>query len=327
MSKNNNNANVKQKMNKESRELLDPSSEPVEVLEAEVVEPAEESKESAQEPAAGSETTTEKQVVRERKFPSWTDLFATVGVFILSALLGSLLATVLMLSRGEETLAPDITFVYYLVQMLPTVAFVVWLRHRAKRGSGIHLGLGRMNFPIILWGVVLMVAADIVIEPLLELFPPEAYNSVKATVGLGGWAILSTVVAAPILEEILFRGLIFESCSERFGRGVALLISALLFGLVHVVPVQMISAFVMGLILGYVYLRTRSLASVIVLHAINNAIAYVSMAFFDESSNTSLRDLMSGSWAYWVVYVLSALLFLWAVVRLWRTLHDNRELE
>lgn len=301
---------------------LEPSSEGFEQQLEEVknvapeVEIAEPQKEKDLEPSK-----------KARKFPSWVDLFATVGVFVLSVLVGSLLSALLMASSGKEVLTPDITFIYYLIQMLPTVAFVLWLRHRAGRDSGLHLGLRSLNMPMILWGVVLIVVSGIVIEPLLMLFPTEAYDGVQQAIGLGGWAILSSVVAAPILEEILFRGLIFESCRERFGSGLALLLSALLFGAIHIIPVQMINAFVVGLILGYVYLRTRSLLAVIILHAFNNGIAYVTMAFFGDSANVTLRELIANDLLYWGVYALSAVLFLWAMVRLWVSLRDNAELE
>lgn len=264
---------------------------------------------------------------KPRKFPTWVDFFATAGVFVFSVLLGSFLSVVLMKARGAESLTPDITFVYYLVQMLPTIAFIVWLRHRAGCGTAIHLGLRHTNLPMILWGVVLVMASGVVIEPLLGLFPTEAYDNVQQTIGLGGWAILSTIVAAPILEEILFRGLIFESCAERWGRGVGLIVSALLFGVIHIVPVQVINAFVVGLILGYVYLRTRSLLSVIIIHAINNAVAYATMALFGNAANVTLRDVVPTDWLYWVIYGLSVLVCLWAMWRMFRVLRDNTEIE
>ena len=275
----------------------------------------------------GGEKPSSSAGVRPRKFPTWTDLFATVGVFVLSVLVGSLVAGVLMASKGVTTLTPDITFIFYLIQMMPTIAFVVWRRHRAGLDVGIHLGIGRIHFPMILWGVVVLLASGVVIEPLLELFPSAPYEAVQQTIGLGGWAIMSTVVAAPILEEVLFRGVIFESCRERLGTGGAVLLSALLFGLIHGIPVQIVNAFVVGLILGYIYLRTRSLMSVIVLHAINNGLAYISMAFFDDGGNVTLGELISVRWLYWVVYGLSAAIFLFAMVRLWRQLRDNREVE
>lgn len=275
----------------------------------------------------GGEKPSSAAGVRPRKFPTWTDLFATVGVFVLSVLMGSLVAGVLMASKGVATLTPDITFIFYLIQMMPTIAFVVWRRHRAGLDVGIHLGIGRIHFPMILWGVVVLLASGVVIEPLLELFPSAPYEAVQQTIGLGGWAIMSTVVAAPILEEVLFRGVIFESCRERLGKGGAVLLSALLFGLIHGIPVQIVNAFVVGLILGYIYLRTRSLISVIVLHAINNGLAYISMAFFDDGGNVTLGELISARWLYWVVYGLSAAIFLFAMVRLWRQLRDNSEVE
>ena len=275
----------------------------------------------------GGEKPSSAAGVRPRKFPTWTDLFATVGVFVLSVLVGSLVAGVLMASKGVATLTPDITFIFYLVQMMPTIAFVVWRRHRAGLDVGIHLGIGRIHFPMMLCGVVVLLASGVVIEPLLELFPSAPYEAVQQTIGMGGWAIMSTVVAAPILEEVLFRGVIFESCRERLGKGGAVLLSALLFGLIHGIPVQIVNAFVVGLILGYIYLRTRSLMSVIVLHAINNGLAYISMAFFDDGGNVTLGELISARWLYWVVYGLSAAIFLFAMVRLWRQLRDNSEVE
>ena len=263
----------------------------------------------------------------KKRFPSWVDLFATVGVFALSSLLGSVVALVIMKMRGAESLTPDLTLLYYLIQMLPPIGYVAWLRHKAGRPCGVRLGVRKVNLPMLLWGVVVLLASSVVLEPLLMLFPKEEYQNVTDMVGLGGWAILSVVVCAPVLEEILFRGLIFESCKERFGSGAAVLVSALLFGLVHGVPVQIINAFVVGLIFGYVYLRTGSLLSVILLHVVNNGIAYISLAFFGDAADTTLRDLIGPDWLYWTVYGLSTVVFVYAMVRLVLTLRNETELE
>lgn len=262
-----------------------------------------------------------------RKFPTWLDLFAACGVFVLSALLGSLVAFVIMHARGLENITPELTCIYYVIQMLPVIGFLVWQRYKAGRRSGIHLGLRNVNMPMVLWGLVVMLASGVVLEPLLVLFPTEAYQSVTDTIGLGGWAILSTVVLAPILEEVLFRGLVLESCRERFGRGAAVLISALLFGLVHGVPVQMVNAFVIGLILGYVYISTRSLLATILLHAINNGLSYVGLALFSDTSQLTLHELISAEWLYWSVYAISSLIFIYAMYRLVMVLRDHTELE
>lgn len=288
-------------------------------------EPAEEPRKEAD---GGDRKEAQEVMPKENKhFPGWMDLLSTAGVFVFSILASSLVMLLMMRGRGVEAPTPDITFVCYLVQMLPVVAFILFLRHKAGRGSGLHLGIGSVNLPMVLWGVLLLLATGVVIEPLLELFPAAPYDNVKSAIGLGGWAILSTVVAAPIIEETLFRGLIFESCRERFGRGAAVLISALLFGAIHVVPVQVINAFVVGLVLGYVYLKTNSLLSVIILHAVNNAIAYATMALLGDSAEVTLRELIPSTVLYWIVYGLAAVLFIFAMITLWRTLRDNTEVE
>lgn len=290
----------------------------------------------APEAETASDTTTAKHttvtaqlpgVKRGGKFPSWVDLFAVVGIFVLSSLVGLLVATVVMKVRGGESLTPDLTLLYYLIQMLPPIAYVWWSRHKVGRDCGLHFGIRRMTLPMLLWGVVLLLASSVVLEPLLLLFPKEEYQNVTEMVGMGGWAILSVVVCAPLLEEILFRGMIFESCRERFGKGWAVLISAGLFGLIHGVPVQVINAFVVGLIFGYLYLRTRSLLLVVLLHMINNGIAYVALVFFGDAADTTLLDLVGSSWLYWIIYGVSAVVLVYAMLRLRATLREETELE
>ncbi len=260
--------------------------------------------------------------VKQRKFPSWLDLFALAGVFVFSALLGSV---VFALCGGLEggTKPGWALPLYYTIQMLPPIVFVVWQRRKLGRSCGIRLGFGGLSAPLLMWGVVLLVASSVVIEPLLALFPAEDYNAVTDLVGKGAWSILSVVVFAPLFEEILFRGLVFESCRERFGGGAAVFISALLFGLIHVVPVQVVNAFVVGIILGYIYLRTGSLLNVMLLHAVNNAIAYLTMGLEVDT----IRELIPQSWLYWTIYGVSALIFVLSMVKVIATLRANRELE
>jgi hypothetical protein len=86
----------------------------------------------------------------------------------------------------------------------------------------------------------------------------------------------------------------------------------------------MVNAFVVGIILGYIYLKTGSLLSVIILHAINNAIAYVSMCYFGDSANVTVESMFASKTAYWIVYSAAAALFVFALIHLWRMLRSDR---
>ena len=84
---------------------------------------------------------------------------------------------------------------------------------------------------------------------------------------------LALVVIAPLTEELIFRGLILRGLLARTSPWRAIVISALLFGLVHLNPWQIPFAFVAGLVFGWVYFRTGSLTLCMAGHALHNSIS------------------------------------------------------
>lgn len=90
-------------------------------------------------------------------------------------------------------------------------------------------------------------------------------------------------VLAPLFEEFWFRGLIMESLRP-FGNGVAIFISALLFGLTHANFAQFFYAFVFGIFLGYIAIQTRSIVTTIVMHAMFNTVSASLLLLLTEKS-------------------------------------------
>lgn len=84
--------------------------------------------------------------------------------------------------------------------------------------------------------------------------------------------ILNVVVIPPIVEEMLFRGMLLQSL-RRFGDGFAVVASALLFGMYHGNFAQTVFAIPAGLIMGFVVIRTNSLLPSILIHVMNNGIS------------------------------------------------------
>lgn len=82
---------------------------------------------------------------------------------------------------------------------------------------------------------------------------------------------LYTMLAAPFLEEFVFRGLIFYIGREGFGFCGANVLQALMFGLYHGNLIQGIYAFVLGLLLGYMAEHRRNMAEPVLLHIVVNA--------------------------------------------------------
>jgi membrane protease YdiL (CAAX protease family) len=83
--------------------------------------------------------------------------------------------------------------------------------------------------------------------------------------------LVTTVLIGPFIEECYFRGLLFVALSERFGNLGSLLVTALLFGLIHLGHFRNIAVFVtVGLVLGVARIKTRSVAACFVMHAVYN---------------------------------------------------------
>lgn len=91
------------------------------------------------------------------------------------------------------------------------------------------------------------------------------------------------VVIAPIFEEFWFRGMVLESLRP-YGNGVAIFISAFLFGLTHANFAQFFYAALMGIFLGYIAVSTKSVVTTTIMHAIFNSFsASVLLLLTDKS--------------------------------------------
>ena len=83
--------------------------------------------------------------------------------------------------------------------------------------------------------------------------------------------LFAGLAAAPaICEELLFRGVVLTALRDRFRPKTGVIISSLLFSVYHLNPAQMPTAFVLGLILGWLTLRSGSIWPAILVHALHN---------------------------------------------------------
>ncbi|WP_066869992.1 CPBP family intramembrane glutamic endopeptidase [Clostridium mediterraneense] len=115
--------------------------------------------------------------------------------------------------------------------------------------------------------------------------------------------ILYTCIYSPLLEEVLFRGIILNSFIKKYSSSIALIFSSLVFAIAHLNFIQGINAFFLALILGYIYLKTKSLYLCIALHFFNNILASIMPSFIFSSLSESLF--------YILVNLLAGILFMY----------------
>lgn len=109
--------------------------------------------------------------------------------------------------------------------------------------------------------------------------------------------VIMIVFIGPVLEELLFRGAILGTLLKKMKPWYAILLSALIFGIIHFNPAQIIYALLFGLILGRVYYVTGSLTLCILMHVIANGIStFLTVSYPEMDSVTELLGAHSMLW-------------------------------
>lgn len=156
-----------------------------------------------------------------------------------------------------------------------------------KFGSGVFSRDYFLSFrKVDLWGVPIGVASQLLLVGLVtwpfrlafpEKFAPELVEKRARDLfenATGMWLlvlVLVVVVGAPLIEELVYRGLIQSSLSKRFSRRVAMLITAVWFAAVHLRLVELPGLLAFALVLGFCFYRTNRIGMSIIAHVAFNA--------------------------------------------------------
>lgn len=129
--------------------------------------------------------------------------------------------------------------------------------------------------------------------------------------------VLSIAFAAPLLEELLFRGAIQGMFMRIFNRPwVAIVLSAAIFGIIHFNPIQVFYATCLGVGFGWVYYRTGSLLPAVVGHVMNNFLAVVSGLIWGMDGELEVPADTGGE-IVCVIFFATAALFIARIMDHW----------
>lgn len=136
-----------------------------------------------------------------------------------------------------------------------------------------------LTIVMMITGTLAIYSFDVLLASLTAALSPasEEFYSTMMDIALGGSPVLAWItlaILAPINEELIFRGIILRKSSKAFTKVLPIiLVQAILFGIMHLNPIQSIYAMVIGLFLGYIAYKSKSVIPSILLHALNNIVA------------------------------------------------------
>ena len=146
---------------------------------------------------------------------------------------------------------------------------------------------GRQEIGLIVGGIVVLVGANNGITRLFAAVDVSLGDNAAVTIGSGEPAYLLTMVAFSLLvvgpaEELLFRGVVQGRLRETWGVWPSILAATVLFGLSHAsvaggvagIAAYIVTATLLGVLLGYLYERTNNIVVPAVIHGVNNAVIF-----------------------------------------------------
>ena len=217
----------------------------------------------------------------------WKVAEVALGTALLAlASLALVLPVNLVLARGGWSPGLRVTVLSAMLGILMLIISLLLgpVRHRAPIST---LGLGRLPsaashlllLPLLVLGASLVFNSlylNLVARGGLEALKPP---SLPSGLGFHGSVLvvgfLLIVLWGPLTEEVFFRGYVFAGSLHRLGPAGAAFLSAALFALAHGVVGLLIPAFFTGLLLAWLYYRTRSLWASFTAHAAQNTLAFL----------------------------------------------------
>ncbi len=255
-------------------------------------------------------------------YPSLPQAWIIFVIFLAASIVMGLGVMVFNELAGTENLSAG-NFIAYNLSMV----FVIWFAWRNRTAKGERaLYFRRPSGWLLTLLVSLTLSLSVTMDPLTNLIPmPDLIKEVFAMLAARDvWTFAMVCLTGPVLEEVLFRGMILDGLLHRYRPGKAIFWSAFLFGLFHLNPWQFIPGFLVGLLLGYIYLRTRSLIPVILVHMVNNSLSYIIMYIYGPDV-LSFRELFAKAGQYYIFFALSSVIFVLCLFLLHKRLTKHSE--
>lgn len=126
-----------------------------------------------------------------------------------------------------------------------------------------------MGISLLLIGIIYFTFPDI----LNDLLSESSVSEVSTYSGLF-ISMIITVICAPLMEELFFRAIIFKRISRRFNIYLGLIVSSLIFGLLHI-ELAIIGAFIFGIACCILYIKYKNILIPMTVHFLNNLIAFL----------------------------------------------------
>jgi membrane protease YdiL (CAAX protease family) len=241
------------------------------------------------------------EISNEVSYPNIRESWRVFGTIILFQMLFYPIVKIF-----ETTLGKELTSLISFVLTMGITFVIIHLKRINRQGtSSYDFGIGSIKILLLVCFATAAILIGITFPIISQIPMPDFIKKILLDNGseTGVYSFITIVIAAPILEELIFRGIILNGLLKSYSPLKAIIISSLLFGLVHLNPWQFIGASILGSLSGWVYFKTNKLTLPIIIHMTNNFLGFLLNYFSlrnenltkSISSECSLTELYGGT--------------------------------
>jgi len=216
----------------------------------------------------------------------WSIADTWTGVALL-VILSLVMVTAVLLGIGTRAAqGAGIVFLEF-VYLLPVVLIFTWRRIPWR-----YLGFGKFSLQTMALGCGTLVIAYVfillhnsILSALKIDTQGDQISEIFSKLDSPIWLFLASVIIAPLVEEIFFRGFLFQGFRQKYGWVAAIFLSSFFFAAAHLDPVAFIPTFILGCVLAYVFHRSNSLWPGIIFHFLINGSALAALYLITQFPN------------------------------------------
>ncbi|WP_314313350.1 CPBP family intramembrane glutamic endopeptidase [Hoylesella marshii] len=225
----------------------------------------------------------------------------------------------MLFSHGSTDLTPTQIIVISSLSSLSAIALFTWRRWYDRSRAYLQSRPWSVVFWCILLALGTLLPSQWLAEQMPESWVKNLYENEFDMVLRHPFGYVTVGLLASVAEEIVFRGAILRALLSSFNhRWAGIVLSSLLFAIIHGNPAQMPHAFLAGLILGWMYSKTRSIVPGIVFHWTNNTAAYILYNLIPNAADARLSDFFGDNkFSLYLSLAFSCLIFLPALFQLY----------
>jgi len=216
----------------------------------------------------------------------WKPIDNWIGVLLLVLIDGGLFLVSMLGQRGQLAQS-GLLVIVQLAFLLPVVIIFAY-----RRISWKAIGFGKFTWSTLGIGCGLLIASyGIILIHNLVLYglgirtQGEEIKQLFEMLKSPFWFFLVGAILAPLVEEIFFRGFLFQGFRARYGWVPGMLLSSAIFGIAHLDPAALIPTFILGCLLAFLYQRSNSVWPGVIMHVLVNSIGLCSVYFATQYPN------------------------------------------